>query len=343
MNPLKVLGTGAVTCAGLDARQTCAAVRAGLTGFQMIIFSDPMGGEQTVGRVPARSALRSNARGWLVSLAARALNQALADATSPPRGRALFLITLERFRAHPALDGVHPEAFLALAVQKSGHEFNAASRVLDGGAAAALGSIVFAAETLARGDADEVLVLGVDSLLGDGDLARLRAAGRLLGPDNPQGMVPAEGAAAVRLALRDDAGGPATIILGVATTREPDTVAGARFSEGRALLQAFRGALGGAGELEGKVEFIVSNANGERYVQWEANLARMRGFRSWRERLPVVLPAMAVSDLGSASSLLGLLILHDAFARGHAPGRVALIEATSEGGLRSAALVATAG
>lgn len=335
--PLEIAGGGAVTPVGLTACQTCAAVRAGLTGFGPMLVGGPPGVEQTVARVPAHWSLRDTPRRWLVNLAARALREALRDAEPAPR--ALFLVPPERARGHPGLEDLSPEAFLAEVAEASGQRFNGASRVLDGGAAAALGSLLFAAEALARGVAGEVLLLGVDSLLNPGDLARLQGAGRLLGPDNPQGLVPGEGAVALRLGRRGAGGPGATVVMGVATTREPDTVEGGRYSQGRALLEAFRGA---TGHLEPQVEFLVSNANGERYVQWEATLARMRAFRTRRERLLAVLPAMSVGDLGSASAPLGLLVLHDAFRQDHAPGRVAVCEATSEGGLRSAALVARA-
>lgn len=338
--PVEIAGGGAVTPAGLTARQTCAAVRAGIAGFTLELLSDPLGVEQIMARVPSHRSLRDTPRRWLVNLAARALREALAGAEAVPR--ALFLVPPERARDHPAHEDGPPEDLLADVAAAAGLRPNPASRVIDGGDAAALGSLLFAAEALARGEAAEVVLVAVDSRLAPGEIARLRAAGRLLNDDTSQGMIPGEGAVALRIVPRGTGGAGATVVLGLATTREPDAVAGPRFSQGRALVQATRAALGGDGSLEPQVEFVVSNANGERYAHWEWTIAHARGFRTRRETFPLVLPAMSTGDLGAASGALSLLVLHDAFRRGHAPGRVALVEAASDGGLRSAALVARA-
>jgi 3-oxoacyl-[acyl-carrier-protein] synthase I len=161
----------------------------------------------------------------------------------------------------------------------------------------------------------------------------------LLGPDNAQGLVPGEGAVAVRLGRRGQGGAGAVTLHGVATTREPDRVDGERWSQGRALLAAFAGAAGEDGSAEPHVDFVISTTNGERYVQWEAVLARTRFFRTRRAHLPVVCPAMSVGDIGAAAAPLMLMLAWDAFTRRHAPGAVAMLEATSEGGLRSAAIL----
>lgn len=337
---LEIAGAGAVTAAGLTARQTCAAHRAALSGFGTLVLAEPLGTRLAVARVPGHWSLRRTPGDWLVHLAARALREALAGTEPPgPPGRALFLVPPEAARRHPALDEVPPESLLARIAQGAGLAPNGASRVIDGGAAAALGSLAFAAQALEGGQAAEVVLLAVDSLLDPTGLAALRAANRIQGADNPQGLVPGEGAVALRLVARGRGGPGSPVALGVATTREPDTVAGSRFSQGRALLQALRGAAGGAGELEPQVDWVVSGANGERYAYWEWSLAQARFFRTRRERLPVVYPAMTVGEIGSASGAHGLLVVRDAVARGYAPGRVAICVAGSDGGLRSAAIL----
>lgn len=340
---LDIAGAGAVTAAGLTAPQTCAAHRASLNGFRLMVLPDPLGAEITVARVPGHWSLRTSPADWLVNLGVRALREAMAGAgQAAAPGLALFLVPPESARGHPALQELPPERMLGRIAQVAGIGINPASRVLDGGAAAALGALAFAARALEQGHAAEVVLLAVDSLLGAADLAALRAARRLLGPDNAQGLIPGEGAVAIRLTPRGRGGAGAPSVLGVATTREPDTVAGSRFSQGRALLTALRGATGD-GALEPRVEWVLTNVNGERYAQWEWSLAQARFFRSARTRLPVVHPAMAVGEIGAAGGALGLLIARDAFLRGHAPGRVVLCAAGSDGGLRSAALVAGAG
>lgn len=338
---LEVLGAGAVTPAGLTVRQTCAAIRAGLTGFGLVSLAEPLGTEQQVARIPGHWSLRPDAPGWLASLAARALREALSDA-GPPQGagRALFLIPPESARSAPD-DAAAPQELLDRLLAAVPAGFNPASRVLDGGAAAALGCLALAAETVAEGAATEVLVLGVDSLVNPADLRRLGEARRLAGPDNAQGLVPGEGAVALRLGPRGAAGSGATALLAVATAREADTVDGPRFSQGRGLVDALRAALAD-GALEPQVDWVLSNANGERYALWEATLAHARFYRTRRPNLPVVYPAASVGEIGSASAPLLLLVAHDALHRGHAPGRIAACEALSDNGLRSVAVLGAA-
>ena len=337
---VEIAGAGAGTAAGLTARQTCAVHRASLSGFSTLVLSEPLGKQLTVARVPSHWSLRRTPGDWLVHLGVRALREALAGTEPPgPPGRALFLVPPESARRHPALDELPPETLLARIAEGAGLVPNGASRVIDGGAAAALGSLAFAAQALEGGQAVEVILLAVDSLLASPGLAALQAANRIQGPDNPQGLVPGEGAVALRLVPRGRGGSGSPVALGVATTREPDTVSSSRFSQGRALLQALRGAAGGAGELESQVDWVVSGANGERYAHWEWTLAQARFFRTRRDRLPVVYPAMSVGEIGSASGPHGLLVVRDAMARGYAPGRVAVCLAASDGGLRSAAIL----
>ncbi len=335
---LDILGAGAVTPAGLTAAQTCAAVRAAVAGLSLDLMSEPFGAEQLVARIPAHWSLRRSEADWLANMALRAVREALRDA--PQARRALFLVPPEAFRAHPGLVEADAARLLARVMAEAGVAFGPESRVLDGGAGAALGALVFAEEVLAQGRADEVVLVGVDSYLNPEDLRRLQSANRLLGPDNAQGLVPGEGAVAVRLGRRGSGGGGGAVTLhGVATTREPDRVDGERWSQGRALLAAFAGAAGEDGSAEPHVDFVISTTNGERYVQWEAVLARTRFFRTRRPHLPVVCPAMSVGDIGAAAAPLMLMLAWDAFVRRHAPGEVAMLEATSEGGLRSAAIL----
>jgi 3-oxoacyl-[acyl-carrier-protein] synthase I len=332
---LEVAGAGAVTAAGLTARQTCAAVRAALTGATLI--SEPFGAEQLAMRVPSHWSLRRSEAEWLAHLGARALRDSLEGAPEPAgAGRALYLLLPESGRGHPAAAEAAPEEMLARVAALAGLRANAASRVIDGGAAAAVGALAFAAKAIEAGEAEEVVLLAVDSLLNDADLARLRAANRLQGDANPQGLVPGEGAAALRLVRRGRTGAGAAALLAVAVTREPNHVEGPRFSQGRALLAAMQEAVGPG---EAGLDWIVTTVNGERYAQWEAMIARARFLRTRREALPVVCPAMATGEIGAAAGTLALLVAADATRRGLAPGRVALCEAASEGGLRAAAVL----
>ena len=165
---------------------------------------------------------------------------------------------------------------------------------------------------------------------------------RLKGDHNAQGLVPGEAAVFVRLSPTPAPGTP-TAVFATGVAQEADTVASERYSQGRALLQALRAAVEGPGPSEPDIDFVVSNGNGERYSGWEAMIARPRFYRTRREILPTAYPAMTFGEIGTAGAAMALMVAADSFAEGYAPGRVAMCEIASDGGLRAAAVVAPAG
>jgi 3-oxoacyl-[acyl-carrier-protein] synthase-1 len=338
--PLYVCGAGAVTPAGLDAAQTCAAIRAALSAFEEYIRSDPFGAVQIVARIPAHWRLRRTEGEWLVNMAARALEEALASGGVAAAETAVLLAPPESFRRHPAYEDIAPDRFLAAVLAAAGRVVHPASRAIDGGAAASLGLLAHAQGMLAHEGVAQVLLGGVDSLVNPADLARLDKAGRLKGDDNAQGLIPGEGAVFVRLRSLREASTSAAV-LGVGSAAEAETViASERYSQGVALRAALEEAVTPPAPPEPAIDFVVGNGNGERYSAWEAMIARPRFYRTRREILPTAYPAMTVGEIGAAGGALALMVAADAFAGGYAPGRTAMVEAASEAGLRSAAVVA---
>jgi 3-oxoacyl-[acyl-carrier-protein] synthase-1 len=344
--PLYVVGSGAVTAAGLTAPQTCAAIRAGLTGFAAETLFEPFAAEQIVARIPSNWRLKRDPAQWIINLAIRAIREAVADASAsaavPSERTALFLTPPESDRGHPCYDHIAPRDLLDRIATEGGLSFHPASRAFDGGPAAGLGTVELAGRLMAQGAVDQVILAGVDSLVNPTDLARLAGGNRLSGGGNSQGLVPGEGAAAVVLALRapDTSQRPTCAILSSASAREENTVSSERFSQGQAMLSALREA-SRKGEADGEpfVDFVISNANGERYAAWESMIARSRFYRTRRDRTPVAMAAMSAGETGCASAALALVLARDAFAADYAPGRVAMAEIASDNGLRTAAML----
>lgn len=339
--PLYITASGAVTPAGLTARQTIAAVRASLSAYQTVTLSTPFGKPQLMSRLEVHEGLRTSEGDWLVNMAVRALDETLTASQVSPQRTALLLALPEGFREHPAFQDTPPTAFLRTVTAELGNPLHPMSRAIDGGAAASVGMLQQVADILDHGDVEQVILGGVDSLLNDRDLARLADANRLKDDENAQGFVPGEGAAFVAIQAKRSARTPAlAAILGVGIAQERDTVLTERHSQGNAMLRALSDAVSGQGPKEPDIGFIISNGNGERYVAWEASICRPRFYRTHREILPTAYPAMTVGDIGCASGALALMLAADSFARNYAPGRVAMLEIASESGLRAAAVVA---
>lgn len=339
---LSIVGIGAVTPVGLTALQTCAAIRARLSGFGAS-FSMPPPLDPIVGaRVPAGRNLKRSPLNWLVNLAARAISECMHSIEGHENNIALLIAIPDRYRNHPAFKELAPEDFLQTLKKTLGVQLHPSSTVLEGGHAAAMAGVAVARKLLAAG-VEFCIVGGVDSLLNRDDIARLATASRLHDDSNPQGLIPGEAAGFVVLSAADaaHATSPLARILGIGLSTEQDTVLGEKYSTAVGLRKAVEDAVRDARCDEAQVSFRVSDMNGERYRALESLMYSTRYYRTRRASLPVWYPAASLGDVGAASGALTLIIAAVGLARGYAAGPIAVCEASSDQGLRAACVVAT--
>jgi 3-oxoacyl-[acyl-carrier-protein] synthase-1 len=345
MSALHLLGCGAVTPVGLTSFASCAAIRARISRIADEIEVPPPGEPIKAARVKAGRVLRRSEQEWLINLATKALQECVSALPTPDTEVALIACTPEPFRNHPGLAGLRERDLLDAFAHFVQLKLASESRVIANGAAGVFEALAAARNVLRLGRARYCIVGGFDSLLNETDVARLQQMGRLYGADNPQGVIPGEGAAF--LVLSDVAGGApyASIasIAGFATAPEPNPVSGANYSVGDGLSRAVQRALADSGSIaEPDVDFVVSNHNGERYAAWESTMSHARSYRTRRERLEVVYPASSIGDIGAASAALSMIVAAVAIARGYAPGAVGMCEGRSESELRGAAVITAA-
>jgi 3-oxoacyl-[acyl-carrier-protein] synthase-1 len=204
------------------------------------------------------------------------------------------------------------------------------SRVLGGGAAAIVEALEYVRGLIARGEASHCLIGAADSLVGREHVERLRADGRLLRSDNPQGMLPGEGSAFLLVGRPWPNVNALSRIAGFGHGHEANTVLGPSYSVGEGLRDAFEAALVDAECSEPEIDLVCSTMNGERYAAMEATYAHARCYRTRRERLPQIWPATAVGDTGVAAGLLAIIVAGMAMLRGWSAGSVAACEVGSE-------------
>lgn len=338
---LAIVGCGAVTAVGFTAAQTCAAVRTAITGFTRTLNQDVTRGPTLQAVVPIRPhPAEANQFGRLVALATMALQECVVSADVQPDDCVLFLAVREPFRM--GADTNWRDLTLLDAIQAGSRtRFHRASEVIAEGNAGVFLALARARAHLDSGYASTCIVGGVDSLLNGDDKKRLGASYRLKSDAVAQGMVPGEGAAFVALS-RQPARSTLGVVVGFSVAREePATSASGSLQPlGEGLENAMRGALMDAGLDESDVAFRVSDMNGETYRGHENMLAVSRVFRTRRERFPQILPASCVGEIGSAAGPLQMIVAATAFNRGYAPGPVAMCEASSDGGLRGACVLA---
>src|SRR3981081_2070222 len=119
---LAILGCGAVTAVGLDANQTCAAIRAGISGVRDA-YPMPPPAEPLLGApIPAGASLKKTPAAWLINLAAKAINECLQHANSSDRA-ALFINLPEVERRHLGLRELSAEDLVRKIQEKCRRKF----------------------------------------------------------------------------------------------------------------------------------------------------------------------------------------------------------------------------
>ncbi|KIG12823.1 3-oxoacyl-(acyl-carrier-protein) synthase [Enhygromyxa salina] len=333
-------GWGAVTPIGLDSRQTCAAIRAGVSRFEPVYQRLPLDEPRLGARIPAALGLQLTKLDWLANMGARALGECLA-AESGTDPTTLLLCLPDEARWRGEFEEVDADELLASISDRVGLTRSPRSCWFEGGPAALGVALLRARELLDAGGTERVAIGGVDSLLGIVEIDRLHAFERIHGDTQPHGMYPAEGASFLLLGR---AGGSIRApvrgrILGVGLGSEPDTTLGPKHSSGEGLHQAVQAAVRDANAHEHNVAFICTNANGERYYDWELTHAHLRVYRTRRNKLPTVFAQAETGDLGAASGPLALILAANDMTLGDAPGHRCMVELGSEGSLRAACLL----
>jgi 3-oxoacyl-[acyl-carrier-protein] synthase-1 len=341
--PLAIIGSGAITAVGLTTAQTCAAIRAGISGFkETSLFHSPL--QPVIGApapldVPFRFG-RSFER--LLAMATHALRECLIASRIEPSRSALFLCIRERYRIDPELGVI--EAELRRAIERELQiSFNSYSSVLAEGNAGAFRALQRAGDLLSSGKVEHCVVGGVDSLINLHDLKRFEATYRIKRAGVSQGFIPGEGAAFVALCTSKKRPGSSGTVLGVGLASEGDNAIVLRdgYPTGKALQQALERAVQDADVPEAAITLRISDLNGESYRGVESMIAENRFYRTRREHMEIWHPADCVGEIGAAAGALLLVVALNGILRGYAPGSPVMCEASSDMGLRGGCVVAS--
>jgi len=370
MKGLAITGVGAVTPVGLSAPASAAALRAGISRMGSLQSGEEHGPEgavppRTGGRVPLEwfdggprieewpgherfevplpppeHLLIEDGTERLVRLAVPAVveswKQAVGDAP-PPRDWGLFLgLDTEE---EPQTGARLIEALTAAL----GGFRPALTEVVAEGRAAGLAALHKAATAIAGGQIAGALVGGVDSLVRPTTYKRLEDAGIVKGPSNEHGIISGEAAAFLVLDKLSRTGYCVAVLDGTGTADEP-TAGTQKPNCGEGLTAALRRARAAAPLPYAPL--MICDLNGDRYraLEWGLAFPRALGDLKWRQDLPTSgefwHPADCIGDVGAASGMVCCVWAAEALRRGYALTERVLVWGASEGGLRSAAILA---
>lgn len=197
-----------------------------------------------------------------------------------------------------------------------------------------------AVEWLRAGSVDSVIIGGVDSLVDGPVLSILHELGLLKKPDAAEGIIPGEGAAFVRLELRQPAEARGAAILGTVGNTAYGRETGDRFGDtapqGRALADVIRDSLQGVRDC--RTAYCCVNGDTPRFTEWGLALVSLRGQEMALPEL--VVPAESFGETGAAYGFFGVCMALRSFARGYnASDSVAIWSAADSGERASFALV----
>lgn len=201
-----------------------------------------------------------------------------------------------------------------------------------------------AVSALRRGDCSVCMVGGIESYLDPITLEWLDDREQLHSNGTIWGFCPSEGASFCMLCTRGFAeSNRLSAMLQVASVGsavEANRIKSDTVCTGDGLTAAFREALRPLTEHE-RVAQITCDMNGEIYRADEYAFATLRCPNRFAEDLDVLTPADCLGDIGAASSSLFVVLAAEAAKNGYNSGELTLTWASSESGLRGAALLRT--
>lgn len=330
---LDILSTGMVTAVGLDAPSACAAMRAKLDGFQETRFLGS-GGDWLVGApVPLPRNFIGEKR--LAHMAAAAILEAF-DPVPEARGAAALILCLAE-EDRPGCLAPDAARLAARIAEVTGIASPHRTRIVAHGRPSGHVALDQARHILAKGAAPFVMICGVDSYLATLTIAHYQAASRLLAPDNPNGFIPGEAAAAILCAPPGPGG--ALRLTGLGLARERAFIYNPADLPLRAdgMVSAYRRALAEAGIAMNALGYRIADLIGEQYFFKQTALTSLRLLRGHHGFQDLWSPAESLGNIGSPVVPLMIGMAIAANRKSYAAGDSVLVEASSDAGACAAA------
>ncbi len=339
-----IVATGARTPLGLRSAPSASAYRAAVGAARDHPFMIDRTGYPMLGALDRALDPHLTGSERLIALASSALREAcaplLVEAASGLRVP-LYLGLPEIRPGFSSLDAQQMQARIAAAKDLATVISNVEIRTE--GHASGLCAMGVAVAHLQRGAFEACLVGGVDSYFHPDTMEWLDANRQLLGSDARSAFVPGEGAGfclVMTERLRGRLGLPALAhIVACGQGRETKLIKTSDVCVGEGLTSAVHQAAATLDRSSERVNCVICDINGERYRGEEWGFVCLRLSHYFDDPSAYWSPADCWGDMGAASGPLFAMLACQAAARGYDKGPRALLWASSESGLRAAALL----
>lgn len=331
VDSVALLQTGLVSPVGLDAPNTCAALRAKLSNPVQTRFIDA-DGEWIMGHgVPLEAGWHGLPR--LARMAALAIEEAMhgipgSDWAAVP----LLLCVAEKDR--PGRPEGLDERLLDLLQAELDRGFDARSAIVAQGRVGVAVALARARSLIHQHRVPRVLIAATDSLLSWPTLRHYEGQRRVLTPSNSNGFMPGEGAGALLVGPAGAA--PQLLCTGIGFGLEPAPLDAEAPLRADGLVRALQAALAEAGCDMHDMDFRIADLSGEHYYFKEAALALARTLRRPKPEFDLWHPAECIGEAGALAGAAVLALADAACRKRFAKGNAIVAHLANDDGRRAA-------
>jgi len=348
INELNITGMSAVTSVGLTATQTCASIRAGISGFtehpyhfsliEKPFLNDPQPLVCSPIPVIDPSTLIPDR---LLNLALSSCEEAFTSALiqrNDLNDFGLFLALPPVIEGIPewGIDAYLPNEFY----RRAGIKPFPITRTYRQGRTGFFHAMTDATKALDEKQCRFALIGGIDSYLGEESISYFDQSYRLKSERNLDGFIPGEASVFVIAESAESAKQRNVIICGIVEAisfgMEDQNFMGDRVSSGCGLTEVFRRVYS---KTKVQPRWVACDLNGESYRSAEWGLVITRNNALLSNVKEVSHSADCVGDIRAAGPALSVLTVCKAFAKGYAPANSCVVYGSDEKGDRAACLV----
>ena len=342
-----VTESAVISPVGLNVKQACASIRAGIARFAAHPYYqcaglDPEWDEEeplTAALVPSIDPYLDGPE-RLFALVIAPLTDLISEAKLKRKDLKSGALLLALPQPDKVIKGWSLEKkFIPELARRTGLDRFKIAKTTQAGHAGMFSLIQEGMAILTFGEAEFCIVGGVDSYLLEERLEFLDKSWRIKSGKNVDGYVPGEAASMILLERADKAKSRNRPVLATisscGTGTEPQSIASDKNSSGAGLSEAIGKAVD-QGDEKGAVGWVLCDLNGESYRGFEWGVVQTRLNQVFSDLKRVTHPADCIGDVGAATGGVLVSCAVEAFKRGYHPSENPLLWTASDDGLRAA-------
>ncbi len=340
-----IVATGARTPLGFQAAPSAAAIRAGISAIKDHPFMIDRTGEPMPGAIDSFLDPALFGPDRFIALAETALKETCAPLALSMRPLLKLPLYLGLPEIRPGFTVKDAQMIQSRLANVEGLPLDISDlKVFTKGHAAGLLALAAANEQIQKGVIEACLVGGVESYFQPDTMEWLNENRQLAGADARSAFVPGEGAGFC-LVMGTKAckrwGLPVLArVVSIGVENETKLIKTSDICLGEGMTAAVRNAVKPLSLPEERINHITCDINGERYRGEEWGFVCLRLSQYFDDPTAYLSPADRWGDMGAASGPLFVMLACQAAVRGYAKGPRVLLWTSSEGGLRTAAVLA---